>query len=287
MTKYEELAEATTKRIIEMIENGEANGSWVMPWHAGAMSPKNASTGKHYRGGNIAVLMIAAIDNGFAGNDWATYKQWQKLGAQVVKGSKGTRCVKWSRIVREDDNGVEKSFMIPNVFTVFNADQVDGYEPKVVEALSETERVENAEAFFAAVPAEIVTGNRASFSPSGDYVTMPSFESFFSGVAYYGTLAHELVHWTGHADRLGRPMSVTDREEYAKEELVAELGSSMLCSQLGLEQELRADHAEYIKSWLGALRNDSKFLFSAMSKASKACELLESFSTEAAVEKAA
>ena len=94
---------------------------------------------------------------------------------------------------------------------------------------------------------------------------------------YYSTLLHELTHWTGAKHRLNR-METTDkkRKEYAKEEIIAELGAAMLCAKLGVTSSTRPDHAQYIDSWLKALKNDKRFIFSAASLAQKAVDYLYS-----------
>ena len=65
-----------------------------------------------------------------------------------------------------------------------------------------------------------------------------------------------------------------NKESYAFEELIAELGSAFLCAQLGIKQHGRDDHAIYLKSWLQALRNDKKYIFKASSQAQKAVDYL-------------
>jgi antirestriction protein ArdC len=107
---------------------------------------------------------------------------------------------------------------------------------------------------------------------------MPPYESFYEAKGYYATLAHELTHWTKHSSRLNRDMGRTryGDEGYAKEELVAELGSCFLAADLGLEPESREDHAAYIQSWLKVLKDDKKFIFTAASFAQRAVEYIAS-----------
>ena len=99
--------------------------------------------------------------------------------------------------------------------------------------------------------------------------------------SYYSTLLHELTHWTGSPERLDRVKGKQFGDDaYAFEELIAELGATFLCAQLGISNDVRADHAKYIKSWIGKLRSDPKFLFQAASKAQKAIDLLNDYSYE-------
>ncbi len=105
---------------------------------------------------------------------------------------------------------------------------------------------------------------------------MPPLRKFERADRYYSTLAHELTHWTGHPKRSPRkfPKAPYSPATYAREELVAELGAAFLCADLGLNLTPRADHAEYIGSWLRVLRNDKRAIFQAASYAQKATDYL-------------
>jgi antirestriction protein ArdC len=113
---------------------------------------------------------------------------------------------------------------------------------------------------------------------------MPPFETFRDVESYAATLAHELTHWTKHDTRLTRDMGRKSwgDEGYAREELVAELGSAFLCADLGITPEVRADHAAYIASWLTVLKGDKRFIFSAASHAQRAADYLHNLQTREA-----
>lgn len=278
-TKTDELMTKIAGQVIASIEAGQVTGSWVKPWTGDGL-PVNASTGKPYSGGNLLWLWMAAYEAGHPTNVWATYKQWQALGAQVTKGQKGTHAVKWIQKVCKDHDADERCHscgrMFPSTFVLFNAAQVEGYEAPPTESLSDAERIAAAEQFFAAVGPTIVDGGgRAFYSPSLDVIGMPSFGSFKNAESYYATLAHEATHWTGAKARVDRDMSGRFGDEgYAMEELVAELGSAMLCGILGLADEPRPDHAQYLSSWLKVLKGDARALWTAASQASKAVSWL-------------
>ena len=88
------------------------------------------------------------------------------------------------------------------------------------------------------------------------------------------------THWTGHKTRLARDFSGRfGNEAYAREELVAELGSAFLCASLGIVPTVR--HADYIGNWLAILKNDSRAIVSAASHASKASDFLLAFTDQA------
>ncbi len=103
---------------------------------------------------------------------------------------------------------------------------------------------------------------------------MPLFASFADFVAYYATLGHETIHWSGAPHRLARAWGPFGTETYAGEELVAELGAAFLCADLALSNEPRLDHAAYVATWLKTLRSDPRAIFAAASKAQRATEYL-------------
>ena len=273
-----------TDRIAAAIEAGA--GEWRMPWHPGAdgvapVLPVNAATGKPYRGVNTVVLWATAQAEGYPSAVWATYRQWAELGAQVRKGERASPVVFWKISDKEEqentDEGAEdgrRSRVFARGYSVFNAAQVDGYAAPALPVLPEAERIGHAEAFFAAIGANIRHGgNRACYVPSLDQIRMPPFEAFRDPVAYYATLAHEATHLTGHASRCDRDLRGRFGDEaYAAEELVAELGAAFVCADLALAPELRPDHAAYVASWLKVLRGDKRAIFTASAKAQQAAD---------------
>ena len=283
-TELKDLYQRVTDQIVKAIETGAAD--WKMPWHQTGsenFTPINALTKKPYRGVNILTLWAAADACGYPTGLWATYKQWQEMGAQVKKGEKATLVVFWkfSDLENEDDAGEGEERedhthrgVFARGYSVFNAAQVDGYQVPAVPAISEAERIESAERFFSALGADIRHGgSRAYYSPTTDHIQMPPFGIFRDSIAYYAVLAHESTHWTGVAGRLNRDLSGRfGNESYAAEELVAELGAAFVCADLGLANEPRPDHAAYVASWLKVLRNDKRAIFTAASKAQAAAD---------------
>ena len=100
-------------------------------------------------------------------------------------------------------------------------------------------------------------------------------ETITSTEGYYATLLHELTHWTGHATRMNRDLSGRFGDNaYAMEELVAELGASFLCAELGVTPMLRPDHIAYIAHWLEVMKGDKRAIFTAAAQASQAVQSL-------------
>ena len=259
------IAQTITDNIITQLEAGVA--PWVKPWNShGVDAPFNPIAKRYYNGINFIQLSMMPGST----HNWVTYKQAQSVGAQVRKGSKGVQVIYFSPLeVTDKVTGDSKKIPMLKTYTVFNADQVDGLELPVIEAPTQNNTVESCEAFIKAQRARIeFGGNRAFYVPSLDYIQLPGLDQFKSTPDYYATALHELSHWTGHESRLNRDFKNRfGSEAYAFEELVAELGSAMLCAHLKIDGQLQ--HASYIESWLKVLKDDPKNILKASALAQK------------------
>ncbi len=285
--------DAVTQKIVAAIEEGV--GTYKTPWHSGAtaiMLPTNAATLAEYRGINVLALWAEAADRGYPTGLWASYKQWQSLGAQVRKGERGATIVFYKRAevtaTEPEDEQVSSALRFySNASWVFNVAQVDGWTPPPTDARHEVECVREAEAFVEAVGAKVAHGlPMACYRRKLDLIEMPLREWFEgSGTsspteAYYATLLHELTHWAGAEHRLNRSFGKRYGDEaYAMEELVAELGAAFMCAAFGIASEPRPDHASYVASWLKVLNRDNRAIFKAASMAQEAFEHLSYLAT--------
>ena len=121
--------------------------------------------------------------------------------------------------------------------------------------------------------------NEAYYSPSRDTVVVPMKEQYQHINEYYSTTFHELVHSTGHKNRLNRlettAVASFGSETYSKEELVAEIGSATILSALEIETKRTfTNSVAYIQNWLNVLKNDNHFIISASSQAEKAVDYI-------------
>jgi len=283
-TEKRDVYGTVTAQIINAIEQGV--GNWRMPWHTSgryAFSPINVTSKKPYRGINTVCLWAAAESKGYESGEWGTYKQWQERGGQVRKGEKSSTVVFWkfsNDSAESQDDGEHSAsgsrLLFTRGYSVFNSAQVDGYSPTVEPDMPMPDRIERAEAFFQGIGATVRHGgNRAYYAPDSDHIQMPPFQAFRENVAYYSTLAHESTHWTANPHRCDRQLGKRFGDNaYAAEELIAELGAAFTCAHLGLSTEPRADHAQYINSWLKVLKADKRAIFTAASKAQQACDWL-------------
>ena len=279
--RKQSLNEIITEKVIEQMET--AGADWLRPFAAIGGAPINVVTGNHYLGGNNLMFSMFA-DCHVLG----TYKQWASIGAQVRKGEKALRGFKYGTFEKENKKGEMESGSFASSFAVFTASQVDNLPQWVIDAfelgverVDNTEVIKNIDSFVANTAAKIERGNSPCYIPSLDQIEMPDRDYFIDTADatatdhFYGTLLHELTHWTKAPHRLDRKGGKRFGDPaYAFEELIAELGSAMLCARLGLNKEPRPDHAKYLNNWLTALKNDSKLIWDAAKFAQAAVDHL-------------
>jgi antirestriction protein ArdC len=183
------------------------------------MRPVNVASKKPYRGVNVVALWAYAEESGYSSGAWGTYRQWSEAGAQVRKGEKAAFVVFYKELEFTAESETGDADTITRLFAratpVFAAEQVDGYQPPVIDAPLATimTPIEQAEAFVAATGASIHHGGgRAFYRPATDSIQLPPREAFIGSPtssppeAYYSTLLHELTHWTSQPSRCDREL---------------------------------------------------------------------------------
>jgi antirestriction protein ArdC len=270
--------EIVTDRIIDLLEQGVV--PWHKPWAGGSNQlPTNLVSKKAYRGVNVWLLSCS----GYASPYWVSYKQATELGGQVRKGEKSTLVVYWKMFENIDKaTGEKKTIPMLRYYNVFNVSQCDGIsvpdtdtQPKI--DFNPIEEAEKIVASMTKLPKITHVEQQAYYNRSTDHVNMPQKETFQGEAEYYSTLFHELTHSTGHESRLGRFQNVVSKfgdSNYAKEELVAEMGASFLCATAGIVERTLDNSAAYIANWLTKLKNDKKLVVSAAGKAHTACDYI-------------
>ncbi|MEQ1613930.1 MAG: zincin-like metallopeptidase domain-containing protein [Hyphomicrobiaceae bacterium] len=283
-----------TDKIIAELERGIV--PWVQPWTSSQQLcslglPVNGMTRRSYSGINILLLWSALEECGFASPYWVTFKQCIAMGGSVRKGEKGTHVFFADKFVpqkekaRAQETGDEpNSIAFLKRYTVFNAEQCDGLPKGLIAVpVAKTERqiVPEAEALIGATGADFrIGGDQAFYVPSEDFIRIPNQTAYTDQINYYRTAFHELGHWTGHKSRLDRSLTTKfGTQDYAREELVAEMATAFVCASLGIVPTVR--HADYIGQWLQALKEDAKAIVRAASLASKACDFILAFKAEA------
>ena len=264
----------------------DSGTDWCKCWTPiGGHAPTSIVTDNPYSGINVLILGLTRMAKGWQSNYYGTFKSWRAKGYSVAKGEKATHIVWYgsgSRKVQNED-GTEDSvgWRSAKAYAVFNAEQVTDTRLGR-KGLSFTDGVEQAPEFTkqadtamdklacdVGVDVRNVDLSQAFYVPSADYVNTPHIEQFDSAEAYACTLGHEMCHWTGHTSRLDRK-----KDNYAFEELVAEIGAAMLAASLGISATPRADHAKYLNGWIKDIGDKPTTIISAAAKAQAAANYL-------------
>ena len=286
-----------TERMLAALERGTI--PWCKPWQAATGRPRSMSTGQPYRGANVFLLGLTASEQGYASPYWGTYRQISDLGGQVRRGERSTLIVFWKQTEiterdRQTGEPTVKQLPVLRYYRVFNAAQanhlperfypVPGRDAQITAPQGVLDR------YLACGPKlHHVAGDRAVYHPATDTIRLPLRAQFRSPEHYYATAFHEAGHSTGHPTRLNRP-GIADFDHfgsgrYAREELVAQMTSSILCAQTGIDTpETFENSASYIAGWLSALNNDERLVIIAAAHAQRACDLIGQPEREAATD---
>lgn len=265
------------QRITDTIVNALETPDHVFPWHkpwntGGSICRPLRHTTEPYQGINVLMLWISAYSHQFSSSYWMTYRQAQQYKAQVRKGEASTTVVFFKPLkVKDKQTGEDKVIPMLRTYACFNGDQINELPDKFKPVTYQHRRDIDIELYMTFGYEVEHRDDRAFYSVSADTISIPNPRYFDSYRSYLAVLAHEAIHATGAKHRLDRlPGATFGSPEYAYEELVAELGSAFLCSDLGLTPVLREDHIPYIQSWIKALKNDNKMIVRAAADAERA-----------------
>lgn len=273
-----------TDRVIAQMQQG------IIPWHqpwTGMGGAVNYVTRKPY---SFLNQLLLGRDG-----EWMTFKQVKQMGGAVKKGAKAGMVVFYSPFkvtkVKEDKNGEKKEVveMIPilKYYHVFHISDTTGIESKMGERTQVINADEQAEAIINGYVSREngltfkndVQSAEAYYRPATDTVVVPMLSQYDVMEEYYSTAFHELTHSTMTESRCNRGNDIKNKmfgsDDYSREELVAELGSAMLCTVAGLDNEKAFKNSvAYLQAWLQALKNDPKMIVWASSRAEKAARYI-------------
>lgn len=220
---------------------------------------------------------------------WLTYKQAIACGGNVRKGEKSTVIFYYSKLKdakKTQETGKDQFFMMMKTYLVFHLSQCENIDASKLFALPVKEaqapradlKITEVENFVGATNAsinEITEGYARYVSFPVDKIFIHPIDAYENVDAYYSTLFHELIHWTG--TRLSREFGKSMKSPvYGKEELIAELGACFLLPQFGLSNDISS--AAYLNSWIKMLKETPIILFQVASAASTASAFLNAFS---------
>lgn len=283
-SKKEGKPDVFIERIMENLDKVNAK-DWEMYSDLSAVYPSNLFTGTPYQGYNILALYLDTIVKKFSSARYATFNSIAKVGGRLKKGSKGCliefftyvfkdkesgKIINNEVVAKMDDDEKRKVVKIPCArnYVVFNSEQIENLEEITISMETEDHEsfeiseIENCENFVHRIIKNGSLNLRYSiheiafYSPGSDFVMLPKKQYFISAAKYYSTLFHEILHWTGHETRLNRNLQGhDDKASYSSEELIAEMGSMLLCLQFGISEEF-LNSVRYLKSWSGSNRED-------------------------------
>lgn len=277
---------ALVEKILDMMKAGYV---FTAPeWNRQALRSYNPISAITYKGGNRLRLMAAAIELGYRDPRWMTARQMALAGYEKRPGEKGILCEKWifeRKIKQLNEDGIEetviKELNPPRVsfFVVYNAEQVMNFPSLDFQAVHDEETMQITERLIQASECPIieVAQTDAYYDYEGDRIVLPPRDFFKDEVSFVKTSIHEMAHSTGHETRLNRDMHHPfGSEQYAREELRAEIGALFVEADLGirLEAEHYQDHSNYLASWIKVLKDDPNEFFRACSDAEKINERL-------------
>lgn len=275
-----------TDRIIEQMQNGII--PWHNPWHMTGSAEEmaiNYVTRRPYSLVNQWLLLEPG--------EYLTFKQVTALGGKVKKGSKSRFVVFFTKVaytVKNERTGEdeERSYPLLRYYNVFRLADCEGIQSKIEKpeagAVVELPLCDEADAAISDYVFSQPTlsfqndkpSDRAYYSPADDKVVVPMRSQFDEMAEYYSTAFHELTHSTLTESRCNRKQdgagaSFFGSKAYSREELVAEMGAAMLCSNFGIDcDKAFKNSVAYLQSWVRELKNDAKAIVVAAGKAEKA-----------------
>ena len=287
-----DLYQEVTNKMISMIEQGVA--PWRLTWNTYGLA-KNYATGHVYSGINLILMNTTPHPIPY----FMSYNQIKERGGKIRKGAKAEMVIYFNVYYKDfADNTLSKEdakaresrgeeiqvLKFIKYYNVFNIADIEGIDFETPETrLNPNEKMEGCEKIIEQMPnrpeLKMVDADQPFYSPVLDFVNMPAIEQFESAEAYYATYFHELAHSTGHALRLGREEVMNPSKHgsnpYSREELLAELAASFLCSSVQINFDNIAENsAAYLAGWLKVLKEDSKFIFKAAAEAQKAADYI-------------
>lgn len=297
---HKDIYKTINDRIFALIKEG--NLSWRKGWRDGVKikgktyGAQNYVSQSPYRGFNAFSIALFNMANNSNYTYFLTLKQIKERGGDLIKGAEGIYVAAFIRSEKTKQHptnpdlvNVEiKQGIIP--YIVYPLEQTKGVKPikrKDIKAGDSTDiediivKPQTVIDQMPKAPPIKHGGDRAYYTPAGDFVQMPLKKSFHTLNEYYSTLFHELVHSTGSSKRLDRKFKPTTKfgdKDYAFEELIAELGASYLCGVTGIEYFTLKNSAAYLESWSRRLsiemKSDKTFFFRAIMGATKAAKYI-------------
>ena len=288
MTK---LQQQLAEQFLHILE--EEKLDWRKEWSGIPERPYNPISKTVYHGSNYFSLLLTSMVKGYQDPRWCTFAQIKEQG-WTLKAGKGQsakiefwypydreqkKSISWQEF-REVGGQINDRYQLySRAYSVYNGDMIIGI-PKLEVRQNEIQPVELVDTISRnmGVPISYHQTARAFYRPIEDRIYLPYRQQFNSEYAYASTALHELSHATGAEHRLNRKQGGEfGTEPYAYEELVAEISSCFLSSELpmGQTEEHLKNHKAYVQSWIQGIKEQPEALFRAVKDAEQAAAYLE------------
>ena len=282
MKNYHDFCDDIVKQLFKIIDEKGSLLSWCQEWSSQATLALPQGVSGIYSGMNLLKLLMCQQTDGYTSSEWLTYLQVQKLGGNIRKGARGTKILFYKLVESPKDDDQDDSVIqrCVRLYTVFNREQTTLDKLEIAQPIDQNISIKNLVNHFKIVVEHY--GSRAYYDPKDDVIVLPNPSTFSNDKDYYMTLLHEIVHWSGSANRLARgslKQYATSKKLRAEEELVAEIGSVFLAAHFEIVGNLE-NHASYISDWKRLLSTQN--VTSAISAAGKAFHWLVNINQKAA-----
>ena len=288
MTK---LQQQLAEQFLHILE--EEKLDWKKEWSGLSGRPYNPVSKTVYHGSNYFSLLLTSMAKGYQDPRWCTFAQIKEQG-WTLKAGKGQsakiefwypydreqkKAISWQEFREAGGQINDRYQLFSRVYSVYNGDMIVGI-PKLEVTQNEIQPVELVDTISGSMGVSISyhKSDQAFYRPVEDRIYLPYRQQFHSEYAYASTALHELSHATGSEHRLNRKQGGEfGTEPYAYEELVAEISSCFLSSELpmGQTEEHLQNHKAYVQSWIQGIKEQPDALFRAVKDAEQAAVYLE------------
>lgn len=288
MTK---LQQQLAEQFLHILE--EEKLDWKKEWSGLSGRPYNPVSKTVYHGSNYFSLLLTSMAKGYQDPRWCTFAQIKEQG-WTLKAGKGQsakiefwypydreqkKAISWQEFREAGGQINDRYQLFSRAYSVYNGDMIVGI-PKLEVTQNEIQPVELVDTISGSMGVSISyhKSDQAFYRPVEDRIYLPYRQQFHSEYAYASTALHELSHATGSEHRLNRKQGGEfGTEPYAYEELVAEISSCFLSSELpmGQTEEHLQNHKAYVQSWIQGIKEQPDALFRAVKDAEQAAVYLE------------
>ena len=288
MTK---LQQQLAEQFLHILE--EEKLDWKKEWSGLSGRPYNPVSKTVYHGSNYFSLLLTSMAKGYQDPRWCTFAQIKEQG-WTLKAGKGQsakiefwypydreqkKAISWQEFREAGGQINDRYQLFSRAYSVYNGDMIVGI-PKLEVTQNEIQPVELVDTISGSMGVSISyhKSDQAFYRPVEDRIYLPYRQQFHSEYAYASTALHELSHATGSEHRLNRKQGGEfGTEPYAYEELVAEISSCFLSSELpmGQTEEHLQNHKAYVQSWIQGIKEQPEALFRAVKDAEQAAVYLE------------